>query len=624
MLGYRSFFRFRDEPHAEQALHGQLFRWLTSKSWDAGKLVEGSTQRISPRTSGTLVRIGGHTDGDDGGESAQSTRFVFDEDGLGGTWTTSVTLHLEAGGASGWVWFDIDSPDSGPQPKPPRIAGDLLRSVTGRDGDHVLTGQARIARRTQAAEILQSIEDPRRRGLLFLAGTDDVLPLDKWTQYVRGILHDTVGLASAHVLDAETTALVNSWLPATHRIAPGTVRTFRPDVDVDDPLDGERHRILGTRRIIRDEARALRSLLAHQARSLSVTAPLPRDAVAVDEQLRRRIDEALLDRAVPTDADDDTGPAPAPAQADGEGTAAATVTPPVPPMSDAPPPPAGNVAHPVLRVLSSVVKDVLGAVSVTESAVRTLGALARRAQRTATAREDLEERLARLESERAAADDENVLLRGMLEDEQLERGQADKDRADAERHLRHVRTELARMGQAEAAWSEPEDDPLDNRPGSHDDLLLRFDDLPFVEFTGDAATTHDLDKHDPLGTWAGKSWDALLALNDYCRLVRGGEFHGSVHHYLMDTPGSCRGYPARSHAADESDSVRNSAKMRGPRTLPVPSSVDPDGSIFMGAHFKISRFRGISPRMHYYDDASGTGKIYVGYIGPHLPTTLTN
>ncbi len=32
----------------------------------------------------------------------------------------------------------------------------------------------------------------------------------------------------------------------------------------------------------------------------------------------------------------------------------------------------------------------------------------------------------------------------------------------------------------------------------------------------------------------------------------------------------------------------------------------------------------ISPRIHYHDDASRSGLIYVGYIGKHLPNAHTN
>ncbi|GAA1082723.1 hypothetical protein [Tsukamurella spumae] len=43
-----------------------------------------------------------------------------------------------------------------------------------------------------------------------------------------------------------------------------------------------------------------------------------------------------------------------------------------------------------------------------------------------------------------------------------------------------------------------------------------------------------------------------------------------------------------------------------------------------GAHFKIAQSGMISPRMHYLDDTARTKKVYVGYIGPHLPTKATN
>lgn len=35
-------------------------------------------------------------------------------------------------------------------------------------------------------------------------------------------------------------------------------------------------------------------------------------------------------------------------------------------------------------------------------------------------------------------------------------------------------------------------------------------------------------------------------------------------------------------------------------------------------HLKLLKVGRISPRLHFYDDASGTGKIYIGYIGRHL------
>jgi len=44
----------------------------------------------------------------------------------------------------------------------------------------------------------------------------------------------------------------------------------------------------------------------------------------------------------------------------------------------------------------------------------------------------------------------------------------------------------------------------------------------------------------------------------------------------------------------------------------------------MDAHFKLGAKKTISPRMHYFDAAAIDGKIYVGYIGRHLPSPQTN
>lgn len=44
----------------------------------------------------------------------------------------------------------------------------------------------------------------------------------------------------------------------------------------------------------------------------------------------------------------------------------------------------------------------------------------------------------------------------------------------------------------------------------------------------------------------------------------------------------------------------------------------------MWAYFKCSKDGTKSPRMHYYDDTDNTGKIYIGYIGPHLTNRQTS
>jgi hypothetical protein len=51
----------------------------------------------------------------------------------------------------------------------------------------------------------------------------------------------------------------------------------------------------------------------------------------------------------------------------------------------------------------------------------------------------------------------------------------------------------------------------------------------------------------------------------------------------------------------------------------VPAEVSIQEQEFMEAHAKLRVVGGSAIRMHFYDDTANTGKIYIGYIGKHLP-----
>ncbi|WP_169982522.1 hypothetical protein [Microbispora sp. H10836] len=136
-----------------------------------------------------------------------------------------------------------------------------------------------------------------------------------------------------------------------------------------------------------------------------------------------------------------------------------------------------------------------------------------------------------------------------------------------------------------------------------------------------------LDHADPMlsRTWAAKAWDALLALDDFARARSSGEFAGGFYDWCADGSGGRRVIPPGMLAMRESASVTNSAKFSQPRTFPVPAEVHPSGKIVMEAHVKLRAVGYPAPRMYFHDDSGGvTGKIYVGYLGDHLPNTRTN
>ncbi|MCY3948129.1 MAG: hypothetical protein OXF61_02890 [Acidimicrobiaceae bacterium] len=75
----------------------------------------------------------------------------------------------------------------------------------------------------------------------------------------------------------------------------------------------------------------------------------------------------------------------------------------------------------------------------------------------------------------------------------------------------------------------------------------------------------------------------------------------------------------------ESDGVQQRERMVRARKLPVDPALDVSGRRAMPAHIRLDQGE-TAPRLHFLDDTqpktgkTHTGKVHIGYIGPHLPT----
>ncbi len=141
-------------------------------------------------------------------------------------------------------------------------------------------------------------------------------------------------------------------------------------------------------------------------------------------------------------------------------------------------------------------------------------------------------------------------------------------------------------------------------------------------FTGDVKTCRELDAYDSLGKTTRTAWEAMLVLGEYVRARKNGDWSLGVEEYLRRTPDGYRGMSPRKHAATESDEAM--ARFGRERIFPVPTDCSADGVITMCAHFRLGHIGMVSPRLYYLDDVAMTGRVYVGYIGPHLTNTQTN
>jgi hypothetical protein len=160
-------------------------------------------------------------------------------------------------------------------------------------------------------------------------------------------------------------------------------------------------------------------------------------------------------------------------------------------------------------------------------------------------------------------------------------------------------------------------------PGSFTELLYRIGEFPLLSFTGDEKETLALDAHTVGGNWVRLTWEGLTALQEYATVAVHGAAGGDFKQWCEHTPVGGSHFPPRKAVRNESRTVCSHSKMRRERMFSVPPSVDPSGRAFMGAHLRIGGGR-TAPRLHYLDDCSGSGRIYVGYIGMHLTNTMTN
>ncbi|WP_344917766.1 hypothetical protein [Streptosporangium oxazolinicum] len=143
--------------------------------------------------------------------------------------------------------------------------------------------------------------------------------------------------------------------------------------------------------------------------------------------------------------------------------------------------------------------------------------------------------------------------------------------------------------------------------------------------TDGAAARLDLDHPAQSRTWAAKAWDSLRALEDFARARSGGEFAGGFYEWCAHgSPGRLT-IPTGMLSMRESKSVVTRAKFSERRTFAVPPEVSPGGQVLMESHVKLKPVGYPAPRMYFHDDSGGaTGKIWIGYLGGHLPNTRTN
>jgi len=638
MLSYRTLFTINPgaDEDVVQSVLGKTFEWMREKGLDAEELAVNQEVAVAAHASVKWIAP-------DSANFAGTHRLVLTEQSPVGEWVSTITVRQPPDGRP-WFWMDVEGPEWAGAP---RLVRSLIDEYSCSDRGVRLTNRPVVVRAQQVDQLIQLLRRNGRRTLSFIAGSSAALPMKEWTEFVGNILKQTTGQASAYVLDPVATAAFNQRVGNEFGVRPGMLRTYLPDLNIDDPQDAARHRFLTSESIASQHVGRLRKTLSYKAREVAQTSLLDDSVRLLDrriDDLELRLSPLLLKGQIGevAVAAPSTQSAPAPMQepdavpeSAGTDTASRTLDAessvtegrPGGHTADAP---VGEQAEVYLALRSLVEEYADGATSL--AAVETVRGLLE----AGVAAEALSTRLlAKIDQKSAALDAaavEQAKLRHLIDDleldawdtwEQLE-AQYSRTRVAQDAELK-LRAMLAKAG-GDVDWSQLDEAvPVElSVPENFNSLVEAVAGLSHVVYTGDKDVTAGLDDHDAVGRWCGMTWSILLALNDYARFKAEGLEIAGVHAYLESPPSGGRTYPPGRHARDESESVKNNPSFSAPRTLDVPLKIDPSGKAFMGAHFRIAKHGLVSPRLHYLDATSIAGKIIVGYIGPHLPNTQTN
>lgn len=660
---YRALLSVQDQPGWIDTAVDQVGAWLREKDLDID--LSGACQHLAGETRVQVVRHAA------GGEHA--FRLQLRERNEAGVWKSTVLI---IDGPDPWVSIDVVNDDR-QIVAPPRLVARLLDTLELTDaGQPVRAVPRHVASEAQREDLLELILSDRR-GLTLVAASPSDLDTPaggRFAQDVRRWTGWTVGLSHVAIVDPGSTQWLIDESHGALRVPVGTIRSFRPGLDlaVDATLRG--HRVMGqeqlsangvsrTRRLFglfshialagrpeptrvaawrrtldRIEAQAAADALrsrgtasrpaadsvrrsAELKRALEVERQRATEAVAELERVRRVL--GLHDLATATLArllDVASPPALVGAESLDRLRQQAAA--------------AQKQAHEVRTESDAVQRAVREALGVADLSAQTLQEVAELAEQGALVQEMLDDAASDLEAQAAKVEDASLSAQVSREAEWAARQDATDllDQFDQlETRNRFLATRLRQAGDYDqhdpAAPVEDPDSPCE-RPGSWQDLVdsvLQWDRLGVI-ITADVPKIMELDPLDIEGRALHAAWSGLRAFAGYRRAKADGVFAGGLGQYLSAAPDGYARYNAGKFVPNETKYTKS--HFGDERVFPCPVDVHPDGEAVMSAHLRLSRIPNKDPRMHLLDVTGSpqdgqVGVVVVGYIGVHLTNRRT-
>ena len=586
------------------------------------------------------------------------------------------------------LWIEVTPPrDSELDAKPPRLVRQLISEGNCYDRGMPLSESLQsISDDRQVEELIGWIRDERRRASVVVAapltdgsGEGDLAAECRWKEILGSLTRDSLGCASYFLLTPDAYREFCAGIEQGCGMPKGSLRTYLPGFNPEEPADRLRHRVLTAPTLLRGydeenkrfrpelseiiartpceylwengldkELRRAQAPLDKKRLTVPTFYPLRKateSAELLDERVRQRVAESLSvlshEAVLPVEESSKPelvkpeGAAPGAHVSDGSGSA--VVAEPAPQRSESP-----HLAW--YEPLRRLIRRFLPSFSPRTPADLTSGVMAlssgldsmnRTYEELSSERDKLSGELQAAKELLDGAADDSEEIRTLKEDyDNLDRelSEAQEERENLARRNQYLEWKVKNPGATDVERDFVEEQ-LDARPTCMSEFFDRmtlgsFDTVTnYVVLSDPDGMMEDILKLDALASsrYAAEFWNYVLVLRDYMRAREAGDFAGgNVHDYLANPPEGYRTCSAARHKSNESETVKGNEKMRRERTRPVPREVDPSGEIEMWAHFAPTHCDQNAPRMYYYADTKTTGKVYIGYIGRHLTNTRTN
>ncbi|NKQ55268.1 hypothetical protein HFP15_20490 [Amycolatopsis sp. K13G38] len=200
-------------------------------------------------------------------------------------WRTTISV-FERPDEPGWIWTEIETRDDcsalGEAPynrcmSVPSVLRALLGKLTVVDGRTEMAPTPQWVTGGHLPDLMDFLADETRRGPVYMISQGDQPP-EEFERWAREITWHLVGLGTAFLLDRTVEAGFNEMVGSAHYLPAGTMRTYLPEVDLDNPEDPLRHKILGRTRILATDTRRLARMLGRAERDRAARMPIPEDA----------------------------------------------------------------------------------------------------------------------------------------------------------------------------------------------------------------------------------------------------------------------------------------------------------------------------------------------------------